>query len=105
MAVQYIPDDEKKNQVRVFEISKADGLPDRIHDFPSASAAVEKRLEGALSLGALVQKTITTQQEGGQGETLEIEKTKDTTSRVRYSEPGLEFSCDGNKCECFKMNN
>lgn len=101
--VQMVPGEELKDQVRAFLISKADGLPDRIHHFPQAKAEISKRLQGALTLGQLIQKNETTHQDGTLGELLEIEKNKDQILRVRYSEPGLEFSCDENKCECFKL--
>ncbi len=103
VVVQMIPGEEPKDQVRVFSISEEDGLPDRIHEFPNAKSEIAERIKGALTLGELVQKNETTQQQGALGELLEIEKFKDKVLRIRYSEPDLDFSCDNAKCECFKL--
>ncbi len=100
LVVQYIPSEEPKNEVRVFNISKEDGLPDRVHEFPNSTAAAAKKLDGALSLGKIMQKNETFRQEGLRGETLEIEKSNNAILKIRYSEPGIEFTCNEIKCKC-----
>ncbi len=100
LVVQHIPGEELKDQVRLFSISAEDGMPDRIYDFPAAKSEISKRLQGALTMGALVLKKETTEQSGPNGERLEIEKSKDAILGIRYSEVGLEFSCFENKCKC-----
>lgn len=105
IVVQYTPGEESKNQVRAFNVNKTDGFPDRITKFPQSTGELSKRLDGALTLGKLISKTETTHQAGTAGELLEIEKDQNAILWVRYSEPGLEFSCDKIKCKCTKMQN
>lgn len=102
LVVQYIPMEENENKVRVFSINPADGLPDRIKDFPQNSGEISLRLKGALSMGSVKSKTVSTTQSSYDGSMLSIEQKDDKVIRLHLITNGFDFECKELSCQCLK---
>lgn len=102
LVVQYIPLEENENKVRVFSINPADGLPDRIKDFPQNSSEVSLRLKGALGMGSIKSKTTSTTQSSYDGSMLSIDQKDDKVIRLHLITNGFDFECKDQGCQCLK---
>ncbi len=102
LVVQYIPMEENQNRVRVFSINPADGLPDRIKDFPQINAEVSLRLKGALSMGSVKSKTTSTTQSSYDGSMLSIDQKDEKIIRLHLITSGFDFECKDQTCQCLK---
>ncbi len=100
LVVQHIPQEENKNIVRVFSINPADGLPDRIKDFPNMAADVSLRLKGALSLGSLKGKSSSTVQNAYDGSMLSLEEKDNKIIRIHLITNNFDFECKNQSCVC-----
>lgn len=102
LVVQYIPLEENENKVRLFSINPADGLPDRIKDFPQYGSEVSLRLKGALSMGTIKSKSTSTTQSSYDGSMLSIEQKDDKVVRLHLMTNGFDFECKDKSCLCLK---
>jgi len=85
LVVQYIPQEENQNKVRVFSISPTDG-----------------RLKGALSMGSVKSKSISTTQSSYDGSLLSIDQKDDKIIRIHLITAGFDFECKEQSCQCLK---
>lgn len=102
LVVQYIPQEENQNKVRVFSINPTDGLPDRIKNFPHNSGDVSVRLKGALSMGSVKSRTVSTTQSAYDGSLLSIDQKDDKIIRLHLITAGFDFECKEQSCQCLK---
>ena len=100
LVVQVLPEEEEKNKVRVFAINKLDGLPDRIKDFPEVNSPFVQKLNGALSLGTLKSKGVSTNQMAYDGSMLSIDKKDEKVVRLHLITKSFEFECKNQSCLC-----
>jgi hypothetical protein len=100
VVVQFIPQEEERNRVRVFKINPVDGFPDRIKDFPNSESSIEKRLVGALSLGQQQSKTVSTTQNSYDGSLLALDITNGRLVRIHLSAGSIDFECKNQSCIC-----
>ncbi len=100
LIVQHIPQEENKNQVRVFSINPTDGMPDRIKDFPYSGGDVSLRLKGALTLGTIKGKTSSTIQNAYDGSMLSLENRDDKIIRLHLITNNFDFECKNQSCIC-----
>ncbi len=100
LVIQVIPQEEDKNQVRVFSISQSDGLPDRIKEFPESNAPPPIRLKGALSLGTMKSKSRSITQTSYDGSMLSIDTKNEKTVRLHLITKNFEFECKNQNCLC-----
>ena len=100
LVVQYIPQEENKNKVRVFSINPTDSLPDRVKDFPNKEAEVSLRLKGALTLGTIKSKTSTTIQNSYDGSMLSLEEKDNKIVRLHLITNSFDFECKNQSCLC-----
>lgn len=104
LVVQHIPLEENENKVRVFSINPTDGLPDRIKDFPQNSAEVSLRLKGALGMGSIKSKTISTIQSAYDGSLLSIDQKDEQVIRIHLITTSFDFECKEQSCLCLKKD-
>lgn len=102
LVVQYIPQEENENKVRVFAINPKDGLPDRIKDFPQNAGEISVRLKGALTMGSIKSKTVSTTQSAYDGSLLSIDQKDDKIIRIHLITSGFDFECKEQSCLCLK---
>lgn len=100
--VQYFPQEDEINKVRVFLINPQDGLPDRIKEFPFSNSDTANKLKGALTLGRLNSKNISTQQVAYDGTMLSLDKESDKIIRTHLIAKDFEFECKTKLCICLK---
>lgn len=102
LVVQHIPMEENRNKVRVFLINPADGLPDRIKDFPNSEAELALRLKGALSMGTVKTKTTSTTQNSYDGSLLSMDLENEKVVRIHLITTSFDFECKEQSCQCLK---
>jgi hypothetical protein len=102
LVVQYLPQEDNSNKVRVFSINTQDGFPDRIKDFPQSHAETSLKLKGALSLGEIKSKMISTTQTAFDGSMLSIDKKDQKVIRAHLITRSFDFECKNQSCLCLK---
>ena len=97
--VQSNPNEEKKDQIRVFKMAK-DGLPDRVKNFPNANLSRDLKLEGALTLGRLVKKIEKFRATTATGQEMFYEIEEGKTVRLSLTQGKNQLICEELKCSC-----
>lgn len=101
IVVQHIPSEEDRNIIRVFKMAD-DGFPDRIKEFPNANGEIKLRLQGALSLGALIKK-IEKLKTKSKHQELMVEKSNNAITRVDFINGKNQLICEDQLCECHQF--
>lgn len=101
--VQQTPNEEPKNQIRVFKLA-ADGFPDRIKKFPNSSDDSQSQLAGALTLGTQKNKIEKYQIIKPQAE-LRYDKTENKIVRISFLQGKFQLICEEQTCSCQEIKN
>lgn len=99
IVIQEMPHEVPKDQIRVFKMA-ADGLPDRVKDFPNAGSSLNGKLDGALSLGKLNKKIEKYQALNKEGQQLNYEIEQGRVARISFVKGKSQLLCEEGSCSC-----